>query len=697
MAEVAGILFSPVPKRDLIEQLIGPDGRLAKILPGYEARPAQVEMARAVDRSLSEGSRLVVEAGTGTGKTLAYLVPAALAEVPVVISTGTRTLQDQIVNKDLPLLFAILERKIPVAVMKGISNYICRRKLEILQRSSGTLLQDPLLDRLLAWAEVTETGDRAELPELPDRDPLWAEVSPTQDSRIGGRCPHYEECFVTRMRRRAAEARLVVVNHHLLFADLALRQEALDAAVIPPHDALIVDEAHQVESVATSFFGQAASSAMVAALCRDCLKPPAMGGDQKARELVDRVEALGQDLFHLLRARMHASQATAEAPSAEGRRPGARLRLDEPPLAGRGLEKPYHAVDAALDALKIFLARRAGSDEDLLHLGRRVARLRHALALFSEPPEQDNILWMERGPRSLSLHCAPVEVGPVLARTLLAEPIPQVFTSATLAVAPSSRTARNDSGDSPLAFFRSRVGMNLDAAHEDPEAPWSELAVDELLVSSPFDFQRQALLYTPTDLPLPAEPNFIVKAAARIATLLEIAGGRTLVLFTSYRNLESARDLMRGRFPFPLLCQGDQPRSTLLEQFREDVESVLLATASFWEGVDVVGESLSMVIIDKLPFAVPDDPLTAARVDLLRRRGAFPFADYQLPQATLALKQGFGRLIRHRSDRGVVAILDRRVVQKGYGKVMLRSLPPLPSSTELDDVRVFFGDLEPPL
>ena len=469
--------------------------------------------------------------------------------------------------------------------------------------------------------------------------------------------------------------------------------------MIPPHDALIVDEAHQVESVATSFFGQAASSAMVAALCRDCLKPPPLGGDHKARELVDRVEAVGQDLFHLLRARMHASQATAEAPSAEGRQPGARLRLDEPPLAAPGMDKPYHAVDAALEALKIFLARRAGSDEDLIHLGKRVARLRHALALFAEPPDQDNILWMERGRRSLSLHCAPVEVGPVLARTLLAQPIPMVFTSATLAVAPSSRSAASDDKATAgaLDFFRSRVGMNLQGAHEDPEAPWSELAVEELLVASPFDFQRQALLYTPTDLPLPADPNFIVKAAERVATLLEIAGGRTLVLFTSYRNLEAARDLLRGRLPFPLLCQGDQPRSTLLEQFRNDVESVLLATASFWEGVDVVGEALSMVIIDKLPFAVPDDPLTAARVDLLRRRGASPFADYQLPQATLALKQGFGRLIRHRSDRGVVAILDRRVAQKGYGKVMLRSLPPVPASLDLDDVRVFFGDLEPPL
>jgi ATP-dependent DNA helicase DinG len=664
--------------KDPIAAVLGPGGLLASRLPSYEPRAAQLSMARAVAECFADSGRLVVEAGTGTGKTFAYLVPAVLSGLKVVVSTGTKTLQEQIFGRDLPLLLGAMGlAQLPVACMKGIGNYLCLRRLAEAQRFPE-LLADGELARLLRWAEQTGTGDRAELAGLPDSSPLWAEVSPTPESRIGPRCRFYEDCHVTAMRRRAAGARLLVVNHHLLLADLAMRARHPDATVIPPFDALILDEAHQLEAIATSFFGQAASSGRIAGLARDLARSARLFDDPAVDRLARQLSETSADLFTRL----------ANALPDEGASTG-RIRLEQPPLASDpALEAAYFRLDAVLDGLAQHLRLRAVGEDERAHLAGRVEAQRAALALFASPPERGFILWAEPHRSGLSLHASPVEVGPILGRTLLAEPLPIVFTSATLATAipepvpvkvPVPAPVRGGearSAEGSTSYFRDRVGLRADE-------------VTELVLPSPFAFERQVLLYVPRDLPDPSRPEFLLRAAERMCQLIDLTAGRALVLFTSYRNLQAAREVLSAQLDYPVLCQGEAPRGLLLSRFRREVQSVLLATSSFWEGVDVVGESLSLVIIDKLPFAVPVDPLTSARIEVLRERGEEPFQRFQLPQAALSLRQGFGRLVRHRSDRGIVAILDRRLHQRSYGPALLDSLPRSPRTSDLLHVRAF--------
>jgi ATP-dependent DNA helicase DinG len=643
-----------------VAQVLGPGGLVAAALPGYETRPGQLAMAERIADAIDRDDRLFVEAGTGTGKTLAYLVPALLSGRKVVVSTGTKTLQDQIARVDLPRLQSILPQPFQWTVMKGLSNYLCLRRLSE-QTRQQSLVAHAELDRILAWARETTTGDRADLTDLPDDAPLWADVTATPETRLGARCPFFERCFVTGMRRRAAEAQLVVANHHLFFADLALRSRWPEAQVLPPYEAVIFDEAHQIEEIATEFFGMHVSTQRVFALARDLGR--AAGLDPR------RVEGTAGRLLAAAGALAEALRDHLPAP-----RPGAdevRVPVPDDLWAGARLKR-YHLLDGALEEVAVWLAadgdtvREATNSAELGGLGRRAAALRDELGALVDRAARDHVRWIAATARNVSLHASPVDVGPALARgfDLLSGPV--IFTSATLTVAGS------------FSYVRERIGLR-DAA-------------SEASYPSPFRYAEQAMLYIAADLPEPNEAAFAQAAAERAAALCAVTEGRALLLFTSFRNLRVAEAHLRATLPFPLLVQGERPRHVLLAALRDRVGSVLLATQSFWEGVDVPGEALSLVVIDRIPFAVPDDPLTASRIDRIREQGGDPFGSFQLPRAALALKQGFGRLIRSRSDTGIVALLDGRVARRSYGGTLLASLPPdCPRTESLDDVAAFWA------
>ncbi|HJZ85274.1 MAG TPA: helicase C-terminal domain-containing protein [Polyangia bacterium] len=620
----------------MIREIFGDGGVLARALPGYEPRPQQLAMAQAVLAALREQRPTVVEAGTGTGKTIAYLVPAILSGLKIIISTGTKTLQEQIYCKDIPLLQKMLPVPFTAAYMKGITNYLCLRRF----KEAG--VTDA---RIVEWAARTETGDRAELADLPEDAPIWEQIQSTPETRLGLRCMLFEDCFVTRMRRRAQQANLVIVNHHLFFADLALRATWPQAQVLPTYEAAIFDEAHGLEEVATEYFGVQVSSYRLQTLARDLAhREPAQA------QLAHRIDAAAQALFDRVR--------RAVGPEARGRVP-AELWHGETLAA-------YHTLDNVLDQAAAHFGQYP--DDVAVALGTRAQLIRNELALLAEQKSRSYVYWMETRGRGTFLHASPVEVGPILRENLVAQVSPLVFTSATLSVG------------SRFDYFRERVGLD----QADDTAC--------LQLRSPFDYARQAMLYVPRDLPDPQAADFIAAAARRMVELLAITHGRAFLLFTSYRNLRAAEQVLRAaQLPYPLLVQGERPRGVLLDAFRKQIGSVLVATASFWEGVDVIGEALQLVVIDKLPFAPPDDPIGAARIELLRAQGRDPFRDYQVPQAALMLKQGFGRLIRHREDRGIVAVLDRRLLTRGYGRIFLRSLPPeCPQSNDLAEVQAWW-------
>ncbi|MBN9682201.1 MULTISPECIES: ATP-dependent DNA helicase [unclassified Corallococcus] len=657
-------MSAPAPRPLSVDSLLGPGGALEEALPAYEHRPEQLQMARAVERAFSEGSYLLAEAGTGTGKTLAYLVPALLSGRKVVVSTATKTLQDQVFFKDLPLLSEKLGLRFEAAYLKGRGNYLCLHRYDSFEKdpqfvSKEEAKQWPLLKK---WVTQTETGDRAEL-DLPESFAAWSRLSTTSETCLGSRCSQYETCFVTRMRKRAEVADLLVVNHHLFFADLALRSSGKRTeGVLPFYDAVIFDEAHALEDAASSHFGCSVSNYRLEELSRD-----AVAALQAKDERHATLSALAQ------RVRSHADALFLQAPRALGLSSQESTVALRPETMGK-LSGALEQVREGLAALASF----AGSEREpeLAAIHRRAEEMAEQLTFLEKSESADHVYWAEARGKGLFLRANPIDVAKELRDRLYGALDTVVFTSATLAA------------DSRFDFFAKRMGM-----YDDEGQPVTR--VRTLAVPSPFDFPRQSALYLPTHLPDPSAPGFIEAAAEEIIQLCEVTGGRAFVLFTSLRNMVRAYELTATRLPYQALLQGERPKQQLLDAFRQ-TPSVLFAAHSFWEGVDVPGDALSLVIIDRLPFASPGDPLVAARIRQIQARGEEPFDQYQLPQAALALRQGFGRLIRTQADRGIVAMLDRRIVTKGYGRVFLSSLPPakrMEDTTELS--RWFNGPVRP--
>jgi ATP-dependent DNA helicase DinG len=661
----------PAPHGDgdliaLVDHLLRPGGALERELPTFEARESQRAMAHAVARGFSEGGLLLAEAGTGTGKTLAYLAPAILRGQRVVVSTGTKNLQEQILEKDLPLLRSAIGRPFSAIVMKGRGNYLCLHRFEAFRgspvaRSTPDRISLTLIDE---WLPGTQTGDRAEIDELPEDLAFWPEVSATTENCVGSECPRYQECFVVRMRQRAAECDVVIVNHHLLCADAAVRQQAF-GAIVPDAPLLVVDEAHQLEDVATQYFGVAVSNHRIddfVADWRRVLGLKIIAHRERAADLraaVDRVDAHAREMFSSL-------QWKRPGTSARGREGGGlfdeRLRLTDGVLDVVG-ESGLLLTDA-LGTVETIASQEKDAGEDVRALGRRAAELREALRFLLRAVDPSFVFFLEIRGRGVFLRATPIDVSTVVREHLLQRPHATVLTSATLAVGNS------------FEYVRSRLGVTDGA---------------EIRLPSEFDYRTQALLYLPRGMPDPRSPDFVREAAREIVEILSCSEGRAFVLFTSYANLREVHARIAPILPYPLLVQGEAPRSVLVDRFRRTANAVLLATSSFWQGVDVVGEALSCVVIDKLPFASPGDPIVQARIEAITEAGGDAFHGYQVPLAILTLLQGLGRLLRHRTDRGVLAVLDPRLRTMGYGRRFIDSLPPAPITHRIEDVGLFFS------
>ena len=651
--------------------MFSPGGPLARGVADFEPRAGQVEMAGAVARVFADSGVLLAEAGTGTGKTLAYLVPAILSRKRVLVSTGTKNLQEQIFFKDIPALRQALDLPFTAAYMKGRANYLCRHRLDQLNETAGPAAHDVFLPIVREWAARTETGDRAELDDLPEDLPFWNEVSATAETCLGTECPRYDDCFVTRMRQQAAASDIVIVNHHLLCADAAVRQSAF-GEVIPACTHLVLDEAHQLEDVLTQYFGLSVSNYRLEDLARDAERLAASLPltDRKTRDEISRTVDRVRD-----RSRAFFSEVAFGHRSGDHLKNEERVRATDASL-GRAREERAE-LTGALDHFEATFAlmgapagaAASGEDDDRFresaaNLARRAGEIRNEIRFLLRATDPDFVYFVEFRGRGVFLRAAPIDVSSIVHEALFDRMQTTVLTSATLTV------------DGRFDYIRERLGIR---------------GATELRLASEFDFSRQAVLYLPPRMPDPRSTEFTSAAGREVVEILKRTEGRAFVLFTSYAALRTVQAYAEMALDYPILVQGTAPRSQLLRQFRETPHSVLLATASFWQGVDVVGEALSCVIVDKLPFASPADPITSARIDAIRARGGEPFDDYQVPLAILALLQGLGRLIRHRRDRGVLAILDPRLRTKGYGRRFLGSLPPAPIVHELAAVQRFLS------
>jgi ATP-dependent DNA helicase DinG len=640
------------PEEVTSEDIFGPGGLLEKRHPGYEFRPSQLAMAKIADEAFEKHQHVMIEAGTGTGKTLAYLIPAIQSGRCVVVSTATKSLQEQLFQKDVPFLQKHFAPNLKAALMKGRNNFLCRQKIHQIEGQALLKGIDEIdwFSQIRDWEKLTETGDRSELTFLPDDADLWNRIDARSDLCTGQKCAEFQRCFITAMKQRAAEADLIIVNHHLFFADLAIRQDDF-GSILPEYSAVVFDEAHEIEDVASDYFGRQISSYRLEELARDTENMLRMLQIEAGplRKLLPRLRERSRSFFE--------------------RFPGREGRFPFGPAERAGFldhsREAYDDLAAAIKRIEAELSSLTPKPEEVITMARRAAEMRRELAFLMESDEKSYVYWFERRGRGVFLAATPIDVSQILREKLFDRFDTVILTSATLAVG------------GRFEYMKQRLGV---------------VPANENVLPAEFDYSSQALLYIPRELPDVRHPSFPQRAADEITKLLEISRGRAFCLFTSYSQMKEIFERISGRIGFPLLLQGTAPRSTLLDRFRTTPNAVLFATSSFWQGVDVPGAQLSCVIIDKLPFAVPSDPIVAARVRALMDDGRNAFAEYQVPEAVLALKQGFGRLIRSKTDRGILSILDNRIRRMQYGKIFLESLPEYTVTQDLATVARFMED-----
>ncbi len=622
-----------------MDEFFGPGGVLDRRLEDYEFRPSQIRMAEAVHQALEDQNHVIIEAGTGTGKTMAYLLPALLYGRRLLVSTGTKTLQDQIFYKDIPLLESAIGRPIRAAYLKGRNNYLCRLKLNA-QFAEGlfTPRELPAFREIVEWAGQTETGDRAELGNIGDDLDLWSKIDARRDKCLGSKCKDFDRCFLTQMRQKAMESDIVVVNHHLFFADLAIRKEDV-AAILPDYTAVIFDEAHELEDIATEYFGFHVSNYRLHEFVHDARKL-AEGSETTLDGEIETISRASDRFFNSL----------------------GLLREGKHPLGSlEGIDGLIGALQDARRSLK----RQKDFSGEWERMAARAGEIADELEVFRAGTLENFVSWIERRGRGVFLEACPIDVSGMLRERLFGHLPSCVLTSATLTVGES------------FEYIRKRIGFDQG---------------NELQLHTEFNIRNQTLLYLPRSMPDYRHPSYLNRAVEEIGSILRASQGRAFVLFTSYQQMEKAFELLSDDLPFPCLIQGrGGGKGRLLEEFKLTPNAVLFATSSFWQGVDVKGEALSAVIIDKLPFQVPTDPLVAARSNDIERDGGNAFSEYQVPNAILRLKQGFGRLIRSKSDRGILAILDNRLTTKPYGRVFLASMPDYKVTNDIEDLAEFMN------